>query len=408
MSGPHEGLTPELESRFEPIVFADPAPRRRGALPLVAALTLGCVALLMLGVQPMVLGALLSEHRLSVHELTAAATVEMLALGIVSGAMAGLLQHRRLRLFGLLAGLLLAAANLGCLASSGWALVGYRGLAGAAGGVLVWVAIGLITRSPAALRLSAIFLGAQSLSQAALAALIPVFAPRLGANAGLIALGALAALSLPLVLAIPGDLPDLPKPPPGGGPLSFAGASGLLSTFLLMGGITGFWVFVDQLGQMDHVAPAVASLSIAASLATQVAGAIFIGAVGPKLPAAPSLVVVSLAFLLSVVLIGLVPNTTVFVAAILLFGFLWTTSLPLFFPLLVAVDPTRRAAMLLSGAQLLGGSAGPIVTGLFATETNVRPVPVVSAGLFLATIVAVGLSRAARRPAPLAIGETAA
>lgn len=49
-----------------------------------------------------------------------------------------------------------------------------RGLVGAAGGVTLWIVTGMVARSQAAVRISAIFLGAQSVSQAALAAALPV------------------------------------------------------------------------------------------------------------------------------------------------------------------------------------------------------------------------------------------
>jgi len=51
-------------------------------------------------------------------------------------------------------------------------------------------------------------------------------------------------------------------------------------------------------------------------------------------------------------------------------------------------------ARLVAGAQLLGGGAGPQITGLFATETVLRPALAASVVLFglsaLATVGAVG------------------
>ena len=47
------------------------------------------------------------------------------------------------------------------------------------------------------------------------------------------------------------------------------------------------------------------------------------------------------------------------------------------------------AAMLLPGAQLLGSSAGPQITGALVTGDNLQPVLVVGAALFAATIAAV-------------------
>jgi len=124
-----------------------------------------------------------------------------------------------------------------------------RGVAGAAGGVLIWVTVGLITRSTAAVRLSAVFLGAQSVTQAIVAALIPFIEPGFGANAGAIALAVAAAACILLIPAIPDTLPDFPPPASDRGSLNLPGGIALLGTFLLLGGIVGFWVFAEGLGR---------------------------------------------------------------------------------------------------------------------------------------------------------------
>lgn len=399
VNGGRGAAAPELETRFEPLVVADPAPTASPPAAVTASLCLGCVALLMLGVQPAVLGALLSVHRLTVGQLTQAAAVEMLTLGVVSGGMAALLQHRRLRLWGAAGCLGLGLANLACLAASGEAFVLCRGIAGACGGVLVWITVGIITRHPAAVRLTALFVGAQSVSQAALAAALPFLASPLGANGGLVALGALAILCAPLLTALPRDLPDLAKPEPGRGALPLPGLLGLVAAFLLMAGIVGVWVFADELAHMDGASPALASAAIAASLAMQVGGAVFMVAVGPKMPPGRSYIAVAAGYLVVVAVIAWARGGGAFMAAALLLGFLWNVGLSLSTPLLIQVDPTRRAAMLTAGAQLLGGSAGPMLTGLFASETNVGPVLPAAAVLFAGTMVFTALAILPRRAA---------
>lgn len=397
MSGADGVLVPELESRFEPIVIADPHPGPASSWAIASALTLGCVSLLMLGVQPMVLGALVSAHRLTVSQLTQSATVEMLALGIVAGAMAGLLQHRRLRLWGAAACVLLCASNLGSLVSGGEAFVLSRAAAGASGGILVWLVTGVITRTQAPVRLTAAFAAAQSISQAALAAVIPLIAPKLGANAGLVVLAGLAAVTAILLPLIPSRLPDLQRPETGHGALSFRSGAGLLGAFLLMAGIVGLWVFADELAKMDGVSPAIASTAIAASLAMQVGGAVFVVALGPRLTPGRGLIFVCLGYLVVAATIAWTRNSAAFVAAVLLLGFLWNVGLSLTVPLLIAADPTRRAAMLTAGAQLLGGSAGPQITGLFATDTDVRLVLPAAAALFVGAIACIAITIAPRR-----------
>jgi len=59
----------------------------------------------------------------------------------------------------------------------------------------------------------------------------------------------------------------------------------------------------------------------------------------------------------------------------------WNFGLTLFTPLLIQIDPTRRGALLLPGALLLGGSADSLITGWYATDTHLAPVIVTAAAL---------------------------
>lgn len=357
---------------------------------IVAGLALGCVGLLMLGMQPLLLGTLLDEHRLSVAQLTQAATGEMLSLGAVSGLMGGVVPHRSMRRWGLLGCSVMAGANAASMFAGGLVFVLWRVVAGAGGGVLVWVAIGAITRHAAATRLSAIFLAAQAATQGILAALLPVtFMPAFGANAGLAALGLIAAASAALLPLLPADLPNLPEAGAGAGTFGVRAGCGLLSSFLFMAGIVGLWVFVDPLAAVDRITPSVAKFAVASSLFAQMTGALVVSVFEHVLPPARMLIASCLGCLLAVGVIASGPGDPAFLGAILLHGFLWIFALPFFVPLLIRIDPTRRSAMLLVGAELLGGSAGPQITGWFATDANVRPVLGAAAVLFVGALATV-------------------
>jgi hypothetical protein len=211
---------------------------------------------------------------------------------------------------------------------------------------------------------------------------------------------ALAVATLACVLmipAIPNTLPDFPPPATDRGSLNLPGGVALLGTFLLLGGIVGFWVFAEGLGAMDNVPPDTVSFAIAASLVAQVGGAAFVAVLGDRLPAGLSIVLVSVGYLLIIATVAWIPADTPFLIATLGFGFLWTVGLPLFVPLMIEADPSRRAALLLPGAQLLGGSIGPQITGFFATETNLQPVMVASAAMFAGTIMCTVLVMALQR-----------
>jgi hypothetical protein len=172
---------------------------------------------------------------------------------------------------------------------------------------------------------------------------------------------------------------------------------GLLSAFLMMAGIVGVWVFADELARMDGASPGLASAAIAASLAMQVGGAVFMVALGHKAPAGRSYIAVAAGYLVVVAMIAWLHGGAAFMVAALMLGFLWNIALSLSTPLLIQIDPTRRAAMLAAGAQLLGGSAGPMLTGMFATDANVRPVLAPAALIFVGVMVCAAIAIWPRR-----------
>jgi MFS transporter, DHA1 family, inner membrane transport protein len=344
---------------------------------------LGCVALLMLGLQPLLLGALLDEHRLSVAQLTQSATVELLVLGATAGVMGAVTPHRRLRLIGALGCAILVAGNAASMAADGVPFVACRALAGLGGGILVWIAVGMITHGRVPARLSGIFLAVQTAAQAMLAALLPVtLMPAHGANGGFLVLSVISALSALTLPLLPASLPDLPQPEEGAGGINLPGIVGLASSFCFMSGIVGLWVFIDPLAHMDGISPAIAQYAVALALAAQVMGALAATVLAHRLPPGATLLGSGAGCLAAIAVLAGTPGDAAFMAAVLLFGFLWLFTLPFQIPLLIRADPTRRAAMLLAGAQLLGGSAGPQITGLFATETALRPALAADAALF--------------------------
>ena len=364
----------------------------RPAVSLAAAgtgIALGCIGVLMLGLQPLLLGSLLEEHRLSVAQLTQAAMLEQLAMGVVAGALGAFAPPRHLRLLGGVGCLLLAASNAGCLGGSGLSLVLWRGMSGCGGGILLWIAAGIIAFSRTPARFSALFVGAQAAFQGALAALLPVtLMPVMGANGGLAALVVLSLASILLLRWLPSDLPDLAKETLGRGWIGVRACAGLLASFFFMAAIVGFWVFVEPLGAFQHISPVVTRFADAANLAAQFAGAVLAIVLAQRLAGAVGTVLVAscAALLVTVAWVATVPHDSAYLAALMLHGFVWSVGLSFYVPLLVRADPTRRGAMLLPGAQMLGGSAGPIITGWFATEMYLTPVLISTALLALVAL----------------------
>ena len=66
------------------------------------------------------------------------------------------------------------------------------------------------------------------------------------------------------------------------------------------------------------------------------------------------------------------PGESLYLLTSGVFGFVWLFSLPFFVPMVIAADPTRRAAVLVGGAELAGGSLGPLFASFVVTDADVR------------------------------------
>ncbi len=66
------------------------------------------------------------------------------------------------------------------------------------------------------------------------------------------------------------------------------------------------------------------------------------------------------------------PSESLYLLTSGVFGFLWLFSLPFMVPMVIAADPTRRAAVLVGGAELAGGSLGPLFASFVVSDVDVR------------------------------------
>jgi hypothetical protein len=350
---------------------------------ITAGLITGSIALLMLGLQPLLLGALADESRLDETGIGTAATAELLAIGLTTGLLAGFVPPARLKLVNIAGALALAACNIwGCFAAGAW-FAASRGAAGVASGVLVWIAVALITRAQRPERVSGVFLTVQTLAQAGLAAILPLtLMPHHGANGGLAALAGLGVCAAAASIWLPSKLAALPKPEGGHGRLPITGFIGLASVFFTMAGVVGLWIFVEQLGDTKLIGARAAGLAVALALAAQVAGSSAATFLSSRTAPRPVLCVAGLLNIGAVYVLSRHIGAPLYLASVLLFGFLWLFAMPFQTRLLIDIDPTRRVAMLLSAAQALGSAAGPVTTSAFAAKTDLSGALVADAVLF--------------------------
>ena len=385
-------------------VAGAPAASRRD---VTIALTVGVVALLIAGLQPVVLGGLESEGRLTASQIGLAATVELLALGLTCGLAAAFLKPDRVRLKLALACMAHAGAMFGTCLVAGVAVIAMRGAAGVFAGLMLWAAISTITRAERPERLSGVFVTVQTLAQLVLAAVLPAtVVPWFGINGALEALGVISMLTAVAALAGANSYSPLPKAEKDVGGIGLRPLLGLAACFLFMAFIVALWVYLEPLAELSGMSAKQAGLAVAVALGMQVAGgaAATLAARRWQRPGIVLLAVGALNGGILAILFG-APQAALFMGAVAVFGFLWLFALPFQTLLLIQLDPTRRAAMQLGTAQLLGSSFGPLVASFVVSNDEVRGAVGLSAALLVLALIAIGLLTAFR-PASAAVGST--
>lgn len=351
------------------------APAAFTARQTAAVMVVGVIGVLIPGLQPQLLGALLAEAKLSTSALGLLATVELLAMGIAAGTAGLLLPVDRLRQITASALIATAALDLATPHVSGGGLFAVRIAAGLGEGVLIWIAIGLIVRAARPERWSGIYLALQTLAQLALATAMGLaIIPQFGSAGGFQLLALVTVFGLVALPWLPRAYTALDHGEAAGSALPARGLVALGGVTLYLAFIVSVWVYVEPLGLQRGIDAATVHLVAPLSLAMQVAGAAAAAALAGRLPARAVVTMVAAANLALLAIMGAAPSAAAFVVATSIFGFLWLFAMPFQVPILIAADPSRRAAMLIGGAQLVGSSLGPFIAALLVSDADVGPV----------------------------------
>jgi hypothetical protein len=345
-------------------------------------MAVGVLAMVVAGIQPVVLGALQSAGRMSLSQMGVAATVELLALGLMSALAEVIFSVRYLRIIGIATGVALIALNLLSTVVSTWGLITVRAMAGVAGGILVWITAGLITRSKAPERFSSVFLTTQTLAQLGVATLLPLIGLENNADLGLWFLAAIAALATFFSLLIPRAYVPLAKAAGMGKTRSINVATfvNLLLVVAQLAFAVGIWIYMEPLTQRSGLSRHFTSVAIAVGLGAQIVGGITVMIVPKRFTPAGVFMVSGVVNMLALVVFAGHPSAPIFLLSVFVFGFLLLFVMPFQTLAVLRADPSRRAAMLVPFAQLLGASLGPFAASMVVSETDISGVLVLGAG----------------------------
>jgi hypothetical protein len=376
-------------------------PRPTG-LQIAAIVFVGTIGILIPGVQPIVLGALLAEQHITLAQLGYAASIELLCMGLAAALAAALLAPVRLRAIAGVASLVLAAGNWLTPHVMGETVTAVRALMGAAGGLLIWVTACMIARSANPERWAGIYLTVQTLAQFIFAALMTSWIEPSHAAQGDFVLLAVAGLVSGIVsLGLPAAFHALPKVP-GEGAGSFVmppprGLAALAANCLLLMFIISIWVYYDPIARQAGLSTQISDTAVSVSLAFQVLGGTAATVFASRLKWFPVLVVSGAVDFLLVALLGTHPSAFLFLADAAAFGFLWLFVLPFMVPMTIEADPSRRSAVLISGVGLLGASLGPTLVSLIISPGDTQGALWFGAGCLVLTLAIASVLRFTRR-----------
>ncbi len=355
---------------------------------MVATLTIGSLAVLVLGIEPVLLGAMVTEQRIAEQAVGALVTTELLAIAMGSVLGMRALGRFSARSVALLAGLALAGVDCAAIGRTGApVLIVLRALAGLLEGMLMALALVAVARAVLPERASGMFLAAQTLLQVVVVLFLPALTlagSRVDMSLAIQAGSAIAAAGL--TFAVPRRLSP---------PQATAGARGvggrslvaLLAAGAFMGAVLSVWGYFG-LWIVRHGHPAsMEGVAIALSLGAQICGALLAARLGDRLPSRLVIILSSLGQV-TVILLMLYGGNGAGLVYLLsaAFGILWLFTLPAFTGLLIAVDPTRRAVLYVAAAQLGGGATLPMLASGAVASVGIDGAPWLAIGAFFATI----------------------
>ena len=134
--------------------------------------------------------------------------------------------------------------------------------------------------------------------------------------------------------------------------------------------IVATWVYLAPLAARSGLIPQAAGLTISIALGAQVAGGAAATALGGRWRSLPVLLGVVVIYAAVLLVLASRPSPLIFMTAMAVFGFLWMFALPIQTQRMIEIDPTRRAALQVGAAQLLGSAFGPLCAALLVQDTG--------------------------------------
>ena len=359
-------------------------------IPAIATIVLGSLALLMVGVMPVLLGTLAETGRLSAAGIGQCATLESLAMGLCAGLCGAFLKARHMRWIAAGASLALALLDFGSMSASGAGVLILRTLAGIPEGILLWITVGMIARTQVPERWAGVYWTSLVSAQLLMALSFVYIIPHLGSEGGFAALGFTTLLGLGAAALAPNFYADLPVNPDESGAPPLRGWWALLATLLFTAASGAVLVYLQPLSREAGLSADVARTSLWVSLAAQVAGGFLATALAGRIHWFTVFCFSTVLFISGWITLTLHPAAWLFIAANGWIGLVIVLIGPFLVPMTIEADPSRRTAMQSGATQLLAGALGPLLASFIVSDADVYGAVWLGTGLILSGLVLMG------------------
>jgi MFS transporter, DHA1 family, inner membrane transport protein len=345
-------------------------------------LVIGVISGIIPALQGTLLPQLVKEGQLTLAELGQVAMAEAVGTLIAVSVVNAMLKPERLRLYVIATAIIGLLLDLVTAKLTGGGILAARFVHGLCAGVLLWVWVGFLTRADNPGRWVAIYVTVQAATLLVLSAWFSTaLLPAGGAFAGFAVLAAFYGVMGLLAAFVPSQFGPLGH---GDGSVmpDLKGWIGLFAVFTQLAAILALWVYLKPYGKQIGLSDDVTGLAVSVAMGSQIIAGLLATVMAGRVRAAPLIVFVAVGSVGSVAALAFAQEAVPFIVATTAFAFLWMLGPPFHMPYLIDIDPSRRSALHMTTAQLLGVAAGPAIASVAVSDTNVTGALIVAAGLY--------------------------
>lgn len=345
---------------------------------ITATFAAGTAAILITGLQPVLLGAIAREDVMTFSGAGALAGLEAFSIGIGLIFATLLSKTDRFRVIVMCALAVLAFSNFACAV---WPAAKFlyflRSITGLMSGVIIWAATSVLVRTKFPGRITGYFVATYTAVQGICVLVLALYLMiTFDWRSCFLLMGSVSVLALFFAFYLPQRVTKLPKTAKMKLQFSLPVTCACLIVFLQLIAFMSIWTFLEPIGERGGKTAQTIQILVSASLFVQVLGAATGGYLADKVPAALILAIASICIIvIGVYFFSISPEAgQFFYIASLSFSFLWMLILPFHTQLAINIESSGNLALNIPILQILGSVAAPLLGGVLVLDGDVRNV----------------------------------